>query len=84
MLRAANSRALSLPCITQSRSLLRVNSLSAKASTFRHGTNCTGSCSWKIYVKNGLVTWETQQTNAAQPSRALRGVSSRSGAANKT
>jgi nitrate reductase alpha subunit len=28
-----------------------------------HGTNCTGSCSWKIYVKNGLVTWETQQTD---------------------
>lgn len=23
-----------------------------------HGVNCTGSCSWKIYVKNGLVTWE--------------------------
>lgn len=20
-----------------------------------HGVNCTGSCSWKIYVKNGLV-----------------------------
>ncbi len=28
-----------------------------------HGVNCTGSCSWQIYVKNGLVTWETQQTN---------------------
>ncbi len=28
-----------------------------------HGVNCTGSCSWKIYVKRGLVTWETQQTN---------------------
>ena len=28
-----------------------------------HGTNCTGSCSWKIYVKNGVVTWETQQTD---------------------
>nr|WP_269194781.1 hypothetical protein [Stenotrophomonas maltophilia] len=26
-----------------------------------HGVNCTGSCSWKIYVKNGLVTWETQR-----------------------
>ncbi|TMR12726.1 nitrate reductase subunit alpha, partial [Escherichia coli] len=25
-----------------------------------HGVNCTGSCSWKIYVKNGLVTWEIQ------------------------
>ncbi len=28
-----------------------------------HGVNCTGSSSWKIYVKNGLVTWETQQTD---------------------
>lgn len=28
-----------------------------------HGANCTGSCSWKIYVKNGLITWETQQTD---------------------
>ncbi len=27
------------------------------------GVNCTGSCSWKIYVKGGLVTWETQQTD---------------------
>ncbi|OFJ46712.1 hypothetical protein BA896_018895 [Janthinobacterium lividum] len=26
-----------------------------------HGVNCTGSCSWKVYVKNGLITWETQQ-----------------------
>ncbi|MCS6885997.1 MAG: nitrate reductase subunit alpha [Acidobacteriota bacterium] len=25
-----------------------------------HGVNCTGSCSWNIYVKNGLVTWEMQ------------------------
>ena len=27
----------------------------------RHGVNCTGSCSWKIF-KGGIVTWETQQT----------------------
>jgi len=25
-----------------------------------HGVNCTGSCSWNVYVKDGLVTWETQ------------------------
>ena len=25
-----------------------------------HGVNCTGSCSWNIYVKNGLVAWENQ------------------------
>ncbi|XHO07951.1 Respiratory nitrate reductase 1 alpha chain (plasmid) [Ralstonia syzygii] len=28
-----------------------------------HGVNCTGSRSWKVYVKNGLITWETQQTD---------------------
>jgi len=28
-----------------------------------HGVNCTGSCSWKIHVKGGIVTWETQQTD---------------------
>ncbi|MCP4228580.1 MAG: nitrate reductase subunit alpha [bacterium] len=25
-----------------------------------HGANCTGSCSWMIHVKDGIVTWETQ------------------------
>src|SRR3569623_1520335 len=28
-----------------------------------HGVNCTGSCSWKIFVKNGRITWEIQQTD---------------------
>jgi len=28
-----------------------------------HGGNCTGSCSWKVYVKDGIITWETQQTD---------------------
>ncbi|MGI9538977.1 MAG: nitrate reductase subunit alpha [Miltoncostaeaceae bacterium] len=28
-----------------------------------HGVNCTGSCSWKVHVKNGIVAWETQQTD---------------------
>lgn len=28
-----------------------------------HGVNCTGSCSWKIYVKEGIITWESQQTD---------------------
>ncbi|GAB2841380.1 nitrate reductase subunit alpha [Actinocorallia aurea] len=28
-----------------------------------HGVNCTGSCSWKVYVKDGIITWETQQTD---------------------
>ena len=25
-----------------------------------HGVNCTGGCSWNVYVKNGIVTWEMQ------------------------
>jgi nitrate reductase alpha subunit len=25
-----------------------------------HGVNCTGGCTWQIYVKDGLVTWEMQ------------------------
>ena len=28
-----------------------------------HGVNCTGSCSWQIFVKDGIVTWETQHTD---------------------
>jgi nitrate reductase alpha subunit len=28
-----------------------------------HGVNCTGGCSWKIHVKNGLVAFEMQQTD---------------------
>src|SRR5690625_3460420 len=28
-----------------------------------HGVNCTGSCSWKVYVKDGIITWEGQQTD---------------------
>ena len=28
-----------------------------------HGVNCTGGCSWGVYVKNGVVVWELQQTD---------------------
>ncbi|WP_027415880.1 nitrate reductase subunit alpha [Aneurinibacillus terranovensis] len=28
-----------------------------------HGVNCTGSCSWKVFVKGGIITWENQQTD---------------------
>ncbi len=28
-----------------------------------HGVNCTGGCSWSIFVKNGIVVWETQATD---------------------
>ncbi len=45
-----------------------------------HGVNCTGSCSWKIYVKGGVVTWETQHTDyprtrADMPNHEPRGCS---------
>ncbi|MHB8762961.1 MAG: nitrate reductase subunit alpha [Deferrisomatales bacterium] len=28
-----------------------------------HGTNCTGSCSWEVFVKDGIVAWELQATD---------------------
>ncbi len=28
-----------------------------------HGVNCTGGCSWEVFVKDGIITWETQQTD---------------------
>ncbi|MBC1793737.1 nitrate reductase subunit alpha [Listeria booriae] len=28
-----------------------------------HGVNCTGSCSWQVFVKNGIITWENQATD---------------------
>lgn len=31
-----------------------------------HGVNCTGSCSWKVYVRDGIISWETQQTDYPQ------------------
>ncbi|HET9818865.1 MAG TPA: molybdopterin-dependent oxidoreductase, partial [Rhodanobacteraceae bacterium] len=45
-----------------------------------HGVNCTGSCSWKIHVKQGVVTWETQytdypRTRADMPNHEPRGCS---------
>ena len=26
-----------------------------------HGVNCTGSCSWDVYVKDGIIVWEVQR-----------------------
>jgi len=45
-----------------------------------HGVNCTGSCSWKIFVKSGVVTWEMQETDyprtrAGMPNHEPRGCS---------
>ncbi|WP_028257758.1 nitrate reductase subunit alpha [Veillonella montpellierensis] len=43
-----------------------------------HGVNCTGSCAWNIYVKNGLVAWENQihdypETDESMPDFEPRG-----------
>ncbi len=31
-----------------------------------HGVNCTGGCSWAVFVKDGIITWEMQQTDYPQ------------------
>jgi nitrate reductase / nitrite oxidoreductase, alpha subunit len=43
-----------------------------------HGVNCTGSCSWNVFVKDGLITWESQavdypSTGAEMPEYEPRG-----------
>jgi nitrate reductase / nitrite oxidoreductase, alpha subunit len=44
-------------------SLYRVRWQHDKVVRSTHGVNCTGSCSWKIHVKDGIIAWETQQTD---------------------
>ncbi|MGC9539338.1 nitrate reductase subunit alpha [Streptomyces sp. UG1] len=34
-----------------------------KVVTSTHGVNCTGSCRWDVYVKDGIITWETRRTD---------------------
>ncbi len=36
-----------------------------------HGVNCTGSCSWNIYVKKGIVSWEMQALDYPRFDREL-------------
>jgi nitrate reductase / nitrite oxidoreductase, alpha subunit len=52
-----------------------------------HGVNCTGSCSWNIHVKNGIVAWEMQATDyptidpalpPLEPRGCARGISASS------
>ena len=43
-----------------------------------HGVNCTGGCSWMVYVKEGIIVWEMQATDyplldAALPQYEPRG-----------
>ncbi|AFM23682.1 nitrate reductase subunit alpha [Desulfomonile tiedjei] len=28
-----------------------------------HGVNCTGSCSWDVFVKDGIIVWEVQNVD---------------------
>ena len=42
-----------------------------------HGVNCTGGCSWDVFVKNGLVTWETQALDYPKLDPALPGYEPR-------
>jgi nitrate reductase alpha subunit len=50
-----------------------------------HGVNCTGGCSWNVFVKDGIITWETQATDYPllepnlppyEPRGCQRGISS--------
>ncbi len=36
-----------------------------------HGVNCTGSCTWNIFVKDGIVTWEMQGTDYPMLEKSL-------------
>ena len=43
-----------------------------------HGVNCSGSCSWEVFVKDGMIAWELQKTdwpqiNAETPNYEPRG-----------
>jgi nitrate reductase alpha subunit len=49
-----------------------------------HGVNCTGGCSWMVYVKDGIITWEIQAADyprldpslpAYEPRGCQRGIS---------
>lgn len=50
-----------------------------------HSVNCSGSCSWEVFVKDGLICWELQKTDWPQinsdtpnyePRGCQRGISS--------
>ncbi len=49
-----------------------------------HSVNCSGSCSWEVFVKNGLICWELQKvdwpqirddTPSYEPRGCQRGIS---------
>jgi nitrate reductase alpha subunit len=42
-----------------------------------HGVNCTGGCSWEVFVKNGIVTWEMQALDYPKLDPSLPGYEPR-------
>ncbi|HAO92916.1 MAG TPA: nitrate reductase subunit alpha [Deltaproteobacteria bacterium] len=36
-----------------------------------HGNNCTGGCSWMVYVKDGIITWELQAVDYPKLDQSL-------------
>lgn len=42
-----------------------------KVARSTHGVNCTGSCSWFVYVKDGIVAWELQADDYPEISPAI-------------
>ena len=40
-----------------------------------HGVNCTGSCSWKVYVKDGIITWSRSRPTIHRTARIHRNTS---------
>ncbi len=60
---SADLRSLELVGGRQSDAFYRDRWSHDKVVRSTHGVNCTGSCSWKVYVKDGIITWESQQTD---------------------
>ncbi len=61
--RSAEGRSELEPFGREWESSYRQRAQATKVVRSTHGVNCTGSCSWKIHVKDGIVAWETQQTD---------------------
>lgn len=38
-----------------------------KVTRSTHGNNCTGSCSFDVFVKDGIIVWEAQKTDYPTP-----------------
>src|SRR5690606_32506547 len=58
-----DQRSLSLHGGRQGDSFYRDRWSHDKVVRCTHGVNCTGSSPWKVYVKDGIITWEAQQTD---------------------